>query len=148
MSAWRGSLTLALITGSLLSQGVRATLVGRITDGSGAVIPNAKIKLANPASGDERNAQSSGTGDFVLPQLTLGEYVLTVEHAGFNTEVRRGIVLETGQEARVDITPEGGGANPGDKRQRAAAPLVSSENATGRQCCRSAENRRTSPKRP
>lgn len=108
MSAWRGSLTLALITGSLLSQGVRATLVGRITDGSGAVIPNAKIKLANPASGDERNAQSSGTGDFVLPQLTPGEYVLTVEHAGFNTEVRRGIVLETGQEARVDITLKAG----------------------------------------
>ncbi len=120
---------LALLAVSAVAQGVRATLVGRITDESGAVIPKAKIKIVNVATNETRIADASETGDFALPQLSPGEYVLTVEQPGFNTAVRRGIVLETGQEARVDVVLQ-----PGTLTQEinvsTAAPLVSSENAT------------------
>lgn len=111
------------------AQGVLATLVGRITDESGAVIPRGKIKIVNVATNASRIAEASDTGDFALPQLAPGEYVLTVEQPGFNTAVRRGIVLETGQQARVDVALQ-----PGTLTQEvnvsAVAPLVSSENAT------------------
>ena len=101
-------LALALTTVSLIVQGIRATLVGRVTVESGAVIPNSKIRLVNTATGDTRDARSNGTGDFALPQLPPGDYVLTIEQAGFSTDVRRGIVLETGQEARLDIILKAG----------------------------------------
>src|SRR5260370_30518108 len=118
-----------LLAGSLLGQGIRATLVGRITDASGAVIPHAKVKVVNVATNESRTAEASDTGDFALPQLGPGEYSLTVEQPGFNTEIRRGISLETGQEARVDITLTAGSLTQ-EISVSAAAPLVSSENAT------------------
>src|SRR5260370_873073 len=122
-------LMLALLAVSAVGQGVRAAAVGRIKDESGAVIPKAKIKIVNVATNETRIADASETGDFALPQLSPGEYVLTVEQPGFNTAVRRGIVLETGQEARVDVVLQ-----PGTLTQEinvsTAAPLVSSENAT------------------
>ena len=119
----------ALLAISAAAQGVRATLVGRITDESGAVIPKAKIKIVNVATNESRVADASGTGDFALPQLSPGEYVLTVEQPGFNTAVRRGIVLETGQEARIDVALQAGTLTQ-EVSVSATAPLVSSENAT------------------
>ena len=47
-------LFLGLLAGSLLAQGIRATLVGRITDESGAVIPRAKVKAVNIATNESR----------------------------------------------------------------------------------------------
>ncbi len=122
-------LFLGLLAGSLLAQGIRATLVGRITDESGAVIPRAKVKAVNIATNESRQVEAGDTGDFTLPQLGPGEYSLTVEQPGFNTEIRRGILLETGQEARLDVTLRAGGLTQ-EVNVSAAAPLLSSENAT------------------
>ena len=122
-------LFLGLLAGSLLVQGIRATLVGRITDESGAVIPRAKVKAVNIATNESRQVEAGDTGDFTLPQLGPGEYSLTVEQPGFNTEIRRGILLETGQEARLDVTLRAGGLTQ-EVNVSAAAPLLSSENAT------------------
>src|SRR5260370_165951 len=123
------ALLLGLLAGSLLAQGIRAMLVGRITDESGAVIPRAKVKAVNVATNESRSVEASDTGDFTLPQLGPGEYSLTVEQPGFNIEIRRGILLETGQEARLDITLRAGSLTQ-EVSDSAAAPLVSSENAT------------------
>src|SRR5438552_1574501 len=76
-------LFLGLLAGSLLAQGIRATLVGRITDESGAVIPRAKVKAVNIATNESRQVEAGDTGDFTLPQLGPGEYSLTVEQPGF-----------------------------------------------------------------
>ena len=84
-------------------QGVRATLVGRVTDESGAVVPRATVTLVNTATNDRRVLTTSEAGEFVMAQLPPGDYTLTTEMAGFNKEVRSGIVLETGQQARRDV---------------------------------------------
>ncbi len=123
------SVLIAIVTATAVAQGVRATLVGRVTDESDAVIPRAKIKIVNVSTNETRIADASEAGDFVLPQLPPGEYVLTVAQPGFNTAVRRGIVLETGQEARVDVALQAGTLTQ-EVNVSAAAPLVSSENAT------------------
>jgi hypothetical protein len=104
-------------------------LVGRITDESSAVIPRAKITLVNTGTSETRTTLAGDNGEFTLPQLPPGEYSLTVEMAGFNKEVRRGIVLETGQDGRLDVVLKVGSVTE-EVVVSGSAPLISSENAT------------------
>jgi hypothetical protein len=120
---------LALWAAVLHAQGIRANLVGRITDESNAVIPRAKITLVNTGTSETRTAWSGDNGEFTLAQLPPGEYSLTVEMAGFDKEVRRGIVLETGQDGRLDVVLKIGSVTS-EVVVSSAAPLISSENAT------------------
>lgn len=91
-------------TGSTRGQGVRATVTGHVVDESGAVVPGATITVTNVGTNESRATETDSSGNYVIPQLLPGEYVLTVEMTGFRKEVRRGIVLETNQQARFDVT--------------------------------------------
>src|SRR5262249_22248817 len=73
-----------------------------------------------------RTGESDATGNYVIPQLMPGEYVLSVEITGFKKEIRRGIVLETGQQARIDVTLRVG--NVAETIEVSAeSPLIQSE---------------------
>src|SRR5262249_46639583 len=76
-----------------------------------------------------RIALSGDNGEFTLTQLPPGEYSLTVEMAGFDKEVRRGILLETGQDGRLDVVLKVGSVTS-EVVVSSSAPLISSENAT------------------
>lgn len=124
----RAAGAMLLTAAALHGQGIRATLVGRVTDESGSVVPKTKITVVNLATNESRAVDSSDSGEFVIAQLAPGQYTLTAEQKGFNKEVRTGIVLETGLEARLDVTLKIG-ALTAEVNVTAAAPLVSSENA-------------------
>jgi hypothetical protein len=79
------------------AQGVRATIVGRVTDGTGAVIPGANITITNIGTNESRSVIANDNGEYAIPQIAPGQYTLTAEYAGFNKVVRSGIVLETNQ---------------------------------------------------
>jgi len=68
------------------SQTFRGTLSGTVTDPSGAVIPNAAVQLANPATSTVLNFTTNGAGQFVFPELPVGLYNLTVTFPGFQTK--------------------------------------------------------------
>ena len=106
---------------------MRASLTGRVSDESGAVIPGAKITLVNLGTNDTRAFQADASGVYAFPQLAPGEYSLTVEVTGFKKEVRRGIALETGQDARIDLTLKVGNVNE-TVDVTSEAPLIQSEN--------------------
>jgi hypothetical protein len=114
---------------SCFAQGVRSTLVGRVTDESGAVIPKTKITVTNINTNEARSAETNDSGEFVVPQLAPGDYGLTAEHEGFSKEARNGIVLETGQQVRLDLTLRLGSISE-QVEVSAVAPLLSSENAS------------------
>src|SRR5262249_36575533 len=117
--------TACFISTDLLGQGIRATVVGRVTDQSGAIVPGVKITITNAATNESRSAVTSDTGDYALPQLPPGDYNLTTEMTGFS-KVSQRFVLETGQGARVDIVLKAGAITeevPGT----AIPPLVSTE---------------------
>src|SRR5437867_3148732 len=113
----------------LAAQGVRATIVGRITDDTGAVVPGAKITITNIGTNDSRSVIVNDNGEYAIPQLAPGQYTLTAEYTGFNTVVRSGIVLETNQQARLDVVLKVGGLTE-EVQVSAAAPLVTTESAT------------------
>ncbi len=118
----------AINTSNALGQGIRATVTGRVTDTSGAVVPKTKVTITNTGTNETRVAESSDEGDYTIPQLPPGDYSLTVEQAGFKKAVQR-FTLETGQGARVDITLRAGAVTE-QVEITAVTPVVSAEDAT------------------
>ncbi len=128
MRFFRNGVILLLCTSILAAQGFRATIVGRVTDDSGAVVPGAKITITNTGTNEIRSVIVGDNGEYSIPQLAPGNYSLTAEYAGFNRVVRSGIVLETNQQARFDISLKVGALTE-EVQVSASAPLVASENA-------------------
>jgi len=87
----------------LLGQTVSTEILGLVTDPTGAVIPGAAITARRAATGDVRTTMANDTGNYVFPLLDIGEWEVTCAAAGFKTEVRRGIVLQLQQKARIDF---------------------------------------------
>src|SRR5712691_8732487 len=123
-----GAIALLFFVAILPAQGVRATIVGRVTDDTGAVVPGAKMTITNVGTNESRSVIVNDSGEYSIPQLAPGQYTLTAEHAGFNTVVRSGIVLETSQQSRFDISLKVGSLTE-EVEVRAAAPLVTTESA-------------------
>ncbi len=80
-----------------------ATIVGTVTDTSGAVIPGAKVEVAQPAKGYLRELVSNSAGEFNAPGLPIGLYTVTAEATGFEKLVHTDIALTAGQIQRVDM---------------------------------------------
>jgi len=104
MQVLRGLLVFLALGVSILAQST-ATIVGRVTDASGAVVNNAKVTAKNASTNLERSTVSSDTGDFEIPFLPIsGAYSLTVASAGFQMQELKGIVLQVDQRARIDVS--------------------------------------------
>jgi hypothetical protein len=74
-----------------------ATLTGTITDGSGAAVPGASLKLDNITRGTSRTAVADGGGRFSFDFVPVRAYRLTVSQTGFETGTRSGLELSSGQ---------------------------------------------------
>jgi len=110
------------------AQGIRATVTGRVTDPSGAVVPKAKVTITNTGTNETRAVEAGDEGDYTIPQLPPGDYSLTIEQSGFKKAVQR-FTLETGQEARVDITLTAGAVTE-QVEITAVTPVISAEDAS------------------
>jgi len=100
------TLLLALVwpAGSVLrAQTTTASVLGTITDDSGAVVPAAQIVLMDVGKGDRRETRSNAGGDYIFTSLEPGEFTVTVTMSGFRREVKQGIILQLNQRARVDF---------------------------------------------
>lgn len=84
------------------TEAIDGSMRGRITDPSGAAIPAASVEAANTNTGYTRAVQTGDDGYFVLPNLPLGPYVVTIKKQGFEVQRRTGIVLNAGEEAVID----------------------------------------------
>jgi len=97
-------------TTQLLAQGSSTgTILGRVSDASGASLPNANVIIMNTATGTAHSAKSNGSGDYTVPELQPGPYKVTVEAPGFGSQVSS-LTVVVAQEARVDAQLKLGGA--------------------------------------
>ena len=88
-----------------------ASINGIIKDSSGLVIPSATVKVTQTATGLTRTADSAADGEYVLPNLPFGPYILEVTKEGFNKHVQTGLVLEVGSSPTVDVALQLGSVN-------------------------------------
>ncbi len=76
---------------------------GAVNDPQGAALPDADVTATAVATGVTTKTKTNETGFYVLPNLPIGSYVLTVERSGYSRYVREGITMTTGQSISVDV---------------------------------------------
>src|SRR5579859_2054076 len=105
--ATRICLTLAVLltaaSAALLGQAITGSLLGVVTDTSGAAISGATITAINSGTGESRTARSSTAGEYSIPSLPPGEYRIVVQFTGFKKFERSPILVDVLQAVRVDV---------------------------------------------
>src|ERR1700716_2324348 len=92
-----------LIAAPALAQDARGTIVGRVIDSSGAVMPTAEVRAVNVATGVAVSAKTNESGNFSLPYLVPGLYNVTTESAGFKKSVRDNVQVRVGETVQLSI---------------------------------------------
>jgi len=91
-----------------MAQTTLGTILGSVTDPSGAAVQGAEVKALNVAENLEITATTNGAGDFELLELKPGPYVLTVSAPGFRLFRATGLALQARQRLRVNAKLEVG----------------------------------------
>ncbi len=80
-------LWLFIVVSALMAQSgsTSGTVIGTVTDGSGAVVPNAKVTILNPVSGYVRSTTSDQAGKYQFSNLPFNPYHLEISAPGFNS---------------------------------------------------------------
>ena len=85
-----------------------ATLKGRVTDASGAVVPGASVTVREEDTGVQRTAMSGATGEYQFAFLTVGTYRIDIQSPGLRPEVLPRLVVEVGRTIVQDFQLEVG----------------------------------------
>src|SRR6185437_5613387 len=80
-----------------------ATILGTVTDPTGAAVPGAQISITNTATGTARKVVSNQSGNYIAPDMAIGTYSLKADMSGFKAYQRTGIVLNVNGTVRVDV---------------------------------------------
>jgi hypothetical protein len=84
------------------AQTFRGTILGTVTDQSGAVISGANVKVRNVDTGLERTTQTSADGSYSVPELPNGNYDVTISNSGFETAISKNVAVNVAAQSRVD----------------------------------------------
>src|SRR5271166_2760700 len=96
-------LVLFLTTSTWLgAQAINSTLQGRVSDTTGAVIPEATVTATNTGTGLKRSATASSAGEYQIGGLPAGDYTVEAEKQGFQSSAKK-IHLDLGASANVDF---------------------------------------------
>ena len=86
-----------------MAQTFRGSILGTITDSTGAAVVGAQVKVFSPSTGLSRTIAANDRGEYVASELPLGTYSVTVEKGGFRTTTLTQIPVSVGSPTRADI---------------------------------------------
>jgi hypothetical protein len=114
LKLWRLSMAMLLATmlagfsSPVLGQAVNATLLGTVTDTSGAAVSGAKVVITEMKTGVSRTATTNESGNYEFPDVPPGQYAVAVEREGFKRSVRSGVDVLVNSDVRVNVSLEPG----------------------------------------
>ena len=119
LSGHRLSMTRAFLALTLLflavtlagAQTFRGTILGTVTDASGANVPGATVTVHNNDTGLVRMTETQIDGSYRIPELPIGTYDVTIEKSSFRTSVTKDVQVSVAAERRVDTALELGAVN-------------------------------------
>jgi hypothetical protein len=133
-----------------VAQGIaqEATIVGTVSDPSGAAVPNVSITVTNTDTGLTRTLTTSSDGQYVVPDLGIGHYSVKATASGFKVAEQSNIVLAVNDRTRVDFKLQVGSAQEQVTVEAAAIAVQSdtgevSDLITGQQISQLATNGRS-----
>src|SRR5215475_11100378 len=122
---------MAALAGASLAQITTTGIRGIVRDPSGAVIPQATIKVTDKATGIEQTTVSSSDGGFLFPSLQFGSYKLSASATGFQTTVIAAITVDSGRTTDVSVEMQVGAATETVQVTALAEQLKTTTNEVG-----------------
>jgi trimeric autotransporter adhesin len=95
-------LAFSLTIGVALAQVRNSTITGTVTDQSGAVVPKAIVTVTNQLTNEIVRTQSGSVGDYAIPYLAAGRYIVSIDAPGFKTYRVNDVAVETGVTVQVN----------------------------------------------
>ena len=89
-----------------IAQAVTGTLLGNITDSSGAAVPGATVTAIETQTNINRTAVSNETGHYIFSSLKNGTYTVEAEVQGFRKVIRQNVRVDVNTTMRIDLTLE------------------------------------------
>ncbi len=96
-------LAIFAMTFAASAQTATGTITGNVTDGTGAIVPGAKVSIENQNTGVKQTTLVNGNGSFLKSYLNPGSYKVTVEQAGFDKHVTSNIKVSVQQTIELEI---------------------------------------------
>lgn len=112
---------------AVVAQVDRATLTGKVTDPSSAVVTQATVTATHLASGVTQLVKTTSDGVYLVVNLAPGEYVVEAAAAGFQS-LAQTVALSVGQRARLDLSLTVGGVGE-TVRVEGITPLLDTQSA-------------------
>src|SRR6185436_6348596 len=98
------SLCLSIATLAAFAQDTRGTILGRVTDASSSNIAGAEVRATNVATGVAVAAKSNDSGNYSIPYLVPGVYIVPAELAGFKKFVRDNVQVRVNDSVEVNVS--------------------------------------------
>lgn len=95
---------LFFLAGAVRAQLTEGTIVGTVTDPSGAAVAGAKVTVKNLGTSISSETRSDSIGYYRVPHLSPGNYEVRVETSGFKTVIVRDIAVSVGVVTRTDVS--------------------------------------------
>ncbi len=122
-------LALCVICVPLFSQTTQGTIQGTVFDQSGGAIAGAMVTVVDVARGVTRTLTADSAGEYAATNLTPGTFTVRAESKGFQAEEHSGVLVQVGENIRVDLT-----LSPGEQTQTVTVtgevPSVNTTDAT------------------
>jgi len=109
----------------------KATLVGAVSDKTGAVIPGARLELLSPETGLRREAQTAANGSYAFSLLPIGAYTVTATQGGFRTVTVKDLRLGVGDNRTLNLEMELSSVETNVTVESTLAPLESTSAVIG-----------------
>jgi hypothetical protein len=120
----------AFLPALLFGQAVNfAQIQGRVTDPAGAAVSGAKVKATQTETGLVREVTTNNEGNYILPRLPVGPYLLQVSASGFKEELQSGIVLQVNEQPTINIALTLGAVSEKVEVSAAAALVETNDNS-------------------
>jgi carboxypeptidase family protein len=94
-------LLLCLIPAASFAQ--NATIVGTVTDPSGAVMPNVNVTVTNAETSWSRTIPTNDSGQYVVPDVPIGHYSVKAEASGFKISEQKDVNVQVSDRLRIDF---------------------------------------------
>jgi hypothetical protein len=103
MRILKGTLLALFAIAASLAQQDNASILGLVSDSSGAVVPRANVEVRNNDTGQTVKVLTDANGNFFAPVLPVGTYRVTVSAAGFKSEVHDNLTLRVADRLRLEV---------------------------------------------
>jgi len=121
----------ALLSAAAYGQIGTSTITGRVTDASGAVVPNVSVRVVQPSTNFTSTTTTNSEGIYRVLSLQPSMYRITFESAGFKKVIRDNVELRTGDTLAVDIAMQVGQVTESVEVTGQVAALETETSSTG-----------------